>query len=142
MKEDKIFNNKYNLGDVEFEYFGEIKIDNPDSYVGDLFEEYLSSTFQERLYEIFHESPFYENFSKNKRVSKNEVMLIYYYFEEKLNSDNQLTPIEKFIGIAEFMNIPYEMLYQEMPPTYKEYVLKELDKKYDIFSKRKIKRLF
>jgi hypothetical protein len=40
------------------------------------------------------------------------------------------------------MTISYDVLYQELGPVYKEKILRELDGKYDIFNRRKIKRLF
>ena len=38
MKEDKIFNNRYNTGDIEFEQFPKMRIDSPDNF--DILEEY------------------------------------------------------------------------------------------------------
>jgi hypothetical protein len=141
MKEDKIFNNKFNTGDVEYEVFGKISV-KADFVSRDAHDEYVEGILQEDIYEIFINSIYYEEFSKNKKVSKSEAANIYYYFDDRLPANDDITAIEKFINIAEFMSIPYEVLYNELAPVYKEKLLRELDNKYQIFSKRKIKRLF
>lgn len=141
MKEDKIFNNRFNAGDVEYEVFGKISIKSEFSS-GNAYDEYNDKNLQDEIYEIFINSKYYEEYSKNKKVPKNEVAEIYYYFDEKLPASAEITPVDKFIAIAEFMSISYDVLYNELAPVYKEKLLRELDSKYSIFSKRKIKRLF
>jgi hypothetical protein len=141
MKEDKIFNNRYNTGEIDFEVFGPIKVH--DKFIPrDVFEEFSDNQMQEDLYEIFVLADFFEEYSKNKKVVKSDVAKVYYYFDEKLDKTKRMSAIEKFVAIAEFMSIPYEQLYEELAPVYKEAVLKELDLKYKIFAKRNIKRLF
>jgi hypothetical protein len=141
MKEDKIFNNRYNTGDIEYETFGAIKVH--DKYVPrDTFEEYTDNRLQEDLYEIFQASDFYEDYSKNKKVVRSDVARIYYYFDDNLKNSKGMAAVEKFVAVAEFMSISYDLLYEELAPTYKEALLKELDGKYDIFRKKNIKRLF
>jgi hypothetical protein len=141
MKEDKIFNNRYNTGEIEYEVFGKIQVH--DKFLPkDVFEEYTNSKLQDELYEIFANSDFYEEYSKNKKVVRSDVSRVYYYFDDNLENTKSISPIEKFIAIADFMSIPYEQLYEELAPVYKEVLLRELDDKYKIFTKRKIKRLF
>jgi hypothetical protein len=119
MKEDKIFNNRYNTGDIEYETFGAIKVH--DKYIPrDTFEEYTDNRLQEDLYEVFQTSDFYDNLRNSKGIP----------------------PVEKFVAVAEFMSISYDLLYEELAPVYKEALLKELDVKYNIFKKKNIKRLF
>jgi hypothetical protein len=141
MKEDKIFNNRYNSGEIDFEIFGKITIIDSSSR-DDVFDEYYERKIQQDIYEIFIGSKYYEEYTKNKKVPKSEVAEIYYYFDERLPETEEVNAIEKFINIAEFMSISYEVLYQELGPVYKEKLLRELDKKYKVFSKKKIKRLF
>ena len=141
MKEDKIFNNRYNTGDLEFEQFGKIE-PNDIHKPHDGFEDYIAQTIQNDLFKIFQESKFYDEYSKSKKVTRGESAEIYYYFAERLSTSEAITSIEKFINIAEFMSISYEILYEELAPSYKEEILKELDKKYGIFKKKKIHRLF
>jgi hypothetical protein len=141
MKEDKIFNNRYNTGDIEYETFGAIKVH--DKYIPrDTFEEYTDNRLQEDLYEVFQTSDFYEEYSKNKKVVRSDVAKIYYYFDDNLRNSKGIPPVEKFVAVAEFMSISYDLLYEELAPVYKEALLKELDVKYNIFKKKNIKRLF
>jgi hypothetical protein len=52
MKEDKIFNNRYNTGEIEYEVFGKIQVH--DKFLPkDVFEEYTNTKLQDELYEIF-----------------------------------------------------------------------------------------
>jgi len=141
MKEDKIFNNKFNTGEVEYEVFGKIT-PKAEFLSGDLYEEFNEKKLQDDIYKIFIESKYYDDYAKNKKVPKSEVAEIYYYFDDRLPESSDLTAVDKFINIAEFMNLSYEVLYQELAPVYKEKLLRELDGKYGIFTKRKIKRLF
>lgn len=141
MKEDKIFNNRYNTGDLEFEQFGKIEV-NDIHRPKDFFEEYIENQLQKDLYQIFLDADFYEEYNKSKKVPRSEVSKIYYYFDERLKETEAITAIERFVNIAEFMSISYDVLYEEFAPVYKEKLLKELDFKYGIFKKRKIHRLF
>jgi len=141
MKEDKIFNNKYNTGDFEYEVFGEIQV-HSSFLPKDIFDEYDDNEIQHELHEVFVNADFYSEYIKNKKVLRGDVVKIYCYFDENLKNSKNLSSVTKFIAIADFMSIPYELLYEEMPPIYKEAVLKELDQKYNIFSKRNIHRLF
>lgn len=141
MKEDKIFNNRYNTGEYDFERFGKIEIIDI-LRPRDVFDEYIEQKVQEDLFNIFQDAPFYETYSKSKKVSRSDSAEIFYYFESRLKSSELVSCIDKFICIADFMSISYEVLYEELAPTYKELILKELDAKYAIFKKRKIHRLF
>lgn len=141
MKEDKIFNNRFNSGDLEFEIFGAIKLHGGDTAT-DIYEDYIESRMQQDVYKIFIESPYYEEYSKNRKVSKNSVGEIYYYFDKRIPDSADTSAIDRFTNIADFMGIPYEVLYNELAPTYKENILRELDHKYQVFKRNKIKRLF
>ena len=71
-----------------------------------------------------------------------ETAEIYYYFEEHIPHTKDLSKIDLFIHIADFMSMEYHVLYNELGAPSKELLLKELDHKYSIFKKRNIKRLF
>jgi len=141
MKEDKIFNNRFNTGEIQYESFGKIQVH--DKFLPkDFFEEYAESELQQEIYTIFLVAPFYEEYAKVKKVAKSDAAKVYYYFDEQLKNTKELPAIEKFIAIAEFMSISYDVLYEELGPVFKEALLKELDDKYKIFKKKNIKRLF
>lgn len=141
MKDDKIFNNKFNSGEVEYEAFGKLNVKS-EFTSGDLYEEYNESKIQNDIYEIFVESKYYEEYTKSKKVPKGEIADLYYYFDERIPETHEVTIIEKFINVAEFMSISYDDLYKALGPSYQEKILRELDNKYGIFKKKKIKRLF
>jgi len=141
MKEDKIFNNKFNSGDVEYEAFGKINVKS-EFASGDLYEEYNETKIQNDIYEIFRHSKYFTEYSKNKKVPKGEIAEMYYYFDERIPETQEVTIVEKFIGVAEFMSISYDDLYKSLGTSYQEKIIRELDNKYGIFKKKKIKRLF
>jgi len=143
MAEDKIFNNKFNTGAIDFEVFGEIrKINLHGDGDNDVFDDYHSLEFQKTLYEVYIEAPFYEEYSTGKKVPKTEVANIYYYFEKAFPNTKDVSKIDMFVHVAEFMSIEYNVLYRELGAPNKEILLKELDRKYDVFKKNKIRRLF
>jgi hypothetical protein len=139
MKEDKIFNNSFNRGDIEYELFGEIKV--VQEATGDLYEDYIETKLQEDLYKIYKESPYSGDFEKTRKNSKSVLAEIYYYFDDRLKSDD-MSAVERFTAIAEFMTAPYDTLFNELGSAYQDRIIRELDGKYKIFAKKNIKRLF
>ena len=149
MKDDKIINNAYNSGDIEYENFvGSIKIHDS---VYDLYQDQLSDDIsqvrtlkmlEEEMYELFIVSPYYNKYKKNKKVDKTDLINIYYYFKEKLCLAKKYSNMEIFISIAEFFQVNYEYLYQEVGVLDKESLLKELSEKYGLQNRIKTKKLF
>jgi hypothetical protein len=140
MKEDKIFNNRYNTGEIEYEPFPRMRIDMPDSF--DVMDEYTSMEVQHLLLEIFQTAPFYQSYIANRKIPKGDSCKIFYYFETELDKTRDMRLMEKFIAVADFMEIGYEVLYREISVKHKEVLLKEMDEEYGIFKKKKIHRLF
>ena len=139
-KEDKIFNNKYNTGEISYEPFPKIRIDVPENF--DILDEYLAHEMQKLLLKIFQESSFFESLTNNRKIPKGESCKIFYHFEIELNALKDMGLIEKFILVADFMEISYDILYKELSVKHKETLLKEMDDEYGIFKKRNIHRLF
>lgn len=82
-RNDKIFGNDYNTGNVEFEFFGKIKIKdewNPESeeFTDNSYEGWERQQLREELYAIFEESTFREKYSKIKKVPKTEMVRIFF----------------------------------------------------------------
>lgn len=140
MKEDKIFNNRYNTGEIEFEPFPKMRIDTPHNL--DILSDYTSLELQKQLMVIFATSPFYETYVANKKIPKGESCKIFYYFETELDKVQEMRLMEKFIAIADFMEMAYEVLYREISVKHKENLLKDMDEEYGIFKRKKIHRLF
>jgi len=140
MKEDKIFNNRYNTGDIDYEPFPKMRIDTPDNF--DVIEEYSSQAMQVYLLEIFKAAPFFDQYTANRKIPKGESCKIFYYFETELSKTKDLQLMEKFILVADFMEMSYDVLYKEISIKHKEILLKDMDNKFGIFKKKNIHQLF
>lgn len=140
----KILNNKYNTGTIEFEHFGEFVVS--DTWIknqgGSTHENYEIEILNDDIYEIFKSAPFFEKYAATKKVKKDEILEVFWYFQERLKEPGRYTSIEKFLAIAGFMNINFKILYNILDIKYKEKILDEFNDKYDIFEKKNIKKLF
>lgn len=149
MKEDKILNNSFNSGELNYQEFTRpIKLDNRvsgnyEDQLGDIIEHRTMDMLNNMIYDIFKDSEFYEKYKNPKRVDKNDMIKMYYFFKEELSkSDKKFSSMEIFIGFAEFFQINYDQLYNEIRVSDKENLLKELNEKYGLKHKIKTKRLF
>lgn len=148
MKEDKIINNSFNSGEMNYQEFTVgIKIDSRvsslyDDQLGDVLEYRTRSLLNDKIYEFFIDSPFYEKYKNPKRVDKNDMIKMYYYFKELIMGIKNFSTMEMFIGFAEFFQINYDQLYAEIRVLDKESLLKELNDKYSLQNRIKTKRLF
>jgi hypothetical protein len=149
MKVDKIMNNSYNSGSVEHENFvGAIKLHDSvfdlykDQLSDDLIEYRTQKMLEEELYDLFKVSKYYEKYKKIKRIDKNDVLPVYYHFKENLLLSKKFSNMEIFIGIAEFFQINYDYLYQEIGVLDKERLLKEMSEKFGLDKRIKTKKLF
>ena len=148
MKHDKIINNSFNSGELVFKEFTQtIKIDSKvsglyEDQLGDIIEYRTMQVLNVEIYKIFEESPYYEKYKNPKRVDKNDMLKMYYYFKDAINKIKDYSPMEMFIGFAEFFQINYDQLYGEIRVLDKELLLKELNEKYGLHNRIKTKRLF
>ena len=145
-REDKIFGNDFNTGSVEFEFFGKIKMSEPEASSGSEFHDnsythWEKQQLREELYEIFENSTFREKYSRIKKVPKNEMVKIYYYFADQLTKE-KYTAVQTFTEIAEFMKMNYKDMFHQLLPIDKQLIIQELNEDYNVLDKRKIKRLF
>ena len=149
MKEDKIINNSYNTGELDFEAFsGTMKIDErvssryDDQHSENMMEVQTLKALNEQIYEIFQESPFHEKYKNPKRVDKSDMVKMYYYFKERLVKENSYSSSQIFMGFAEFFQINYDQLYGEIGVMDKENLLKELHQHQGLKNKIQTKKLF
>ena len=148
MKEDKIINNSFNSGELNYQEFTQtIKVDNRvsslyEDQLGDIIEYRTIQRLNAEIYLIFEESPYYEKYKNPKRVDKNDMLKMYYYFKNAINETKGFSVMEIFIGFAEFFQINYDQLYGEIRVSDKEDLLKELNEKYGLKNRIKTKRLF
>lgn len=143
---DKIFGNDYNTGNVEFEFFGKIKIKdewNPESeeFTDNSYEGWERQQLREELYAIFEESTFREKYAKIKKVPKTEMVRIYYHFSDNI-SKGKYSAVQVFTEIAEFMKMNYKEMFHQLLPVDKQNIVQELNDEYNVLNKRNIKRLF
>lgn len=144
-KEDKIFGNSFNMGNIEIDNFNEIKIETSyaRSHLGNCYdtEEYnLRKDLIEEVMVAFKASQWGE-MPLTKKFSKDLMPYIFIDIYKNVEKPGR-TAVDIFIGIAEFMDVSYERMYEITPMKIKEQILKELDDSYKILSKRKLNRLF
>ena len=149
MREDKILNNSYNTGDIDYEAFtAPMKIDDR---VASLYDDQLSDNLidvrtekrlDEDLYKLFLDSPFYLKYKNPKRVDKGDMSKMYYYFKGELAKSKSYSGMQIFISFAEFFQINYDQLYAEIGVLDKEGLLKELSEKGKVKNKIKTRKLF
>lgn len=149
MKEDKIINNSFNTGEQNYEDFsGIMKIHESvfamyeDQLGENIIEHRTLKMLDAELYDLFEESPYFEKYKKPKRADGNDRIKMYYYFKERLLKEKKYSNTEIFIAFAEFFQVNYDQLYNEVSVSDKENLLKELNQKYGLEHKIKTKKLF
>lgn len=104
-------------------------------------EEYLHrKKLEETVYGAFQSSRWYP-LSYKKKIPKDLVPHLFQDVLEKLEG-TEFTFSEKFVVICDFISITYIKAYELIPVKYKEIIINELESKFSVLSKRKIKRLF
>jgi hypothetical protein len=148
-KIDKIINNSFNSGDLNYEEFsGIMKVHDSvfslyEDQLGDnIIETRTLKMLDDELYAIFEKSPYFEKYKKPKRADGNDRIKMYYYFKEELLKQRKYSNMEIFIAFAEFFQVNYDQLYSEVSVLDKENLLRELSSKYGLADKIKTKKLF
>jgi len=104
-------------------------------------EEYLyRKKLEETVFAAFQSSRWYP-LSYKKKIPKDLIPHLFQDVLEKLE-DSEFGFSEKFVVICDFINVPYTKAYDLIPAKFKETIINELELKYGVLSKRKIKRLF
>lgn len=123
MLEDKIINNNYN--NVEY---GSTTLNTSSISVSpmvyDRYEESLCENIEdlytrkdlfERLLKIYEESPYYAKYGKDvKKLEKRDIADVYYTFKAKLKEDTSFSLVQIFCTIAEFFDLNYKTLYNDV----------------------------
>jgi hypothetical protein len=125
-------------------------------FFGDSFQDYRSfktsidydqeegvrhlTLLNERIYEVYHASR-WSALGPNKKVPKDLIPFIFQEMFEQLEA-SEFSMVEKFVTICDFMNINYAKAYELIHMKYKESIVIEMDKKFGIVSKKKIKKIF
>jgi len=143
---DKIFNNDYNTGNLDFEEYSTPKVD--DDYVEDHLEYCYDSgeyhekkILMERIDEQFKGSTVGKELGIKRKIPKHLLPTIYLEIKNAFK-ENELTESQFFINVAEYFGMSYEILYENIPAIYREELVKELDNKFAILNRKGIKKLF
>jgi len=149
MRVDKILNNSYNTGEIEYQKFSDvIKIDDKvsgqyrENTSDDITMVRREKLLAEQIYLHFKTSEFFEKYKIPKRVDKSDMIKMFYFFKGFLSKEKTFSNIEIFIGFAEFFQINYDQLYTEIGVRDKEEILRELHDGNNIRQKIKTKKLF
>jgi hypothetical protein len=149
MKEDKILNNSFNSGEIEYQAFNSpIRIDDKvagqyrESWSETIVEDRTIKLLEARLFKEFEKSEFFEKYKVPKRVDKSDMIKMYYFFKEKLLDEKAYSDVEIFVGFAEFFQINYDQLYAQVGVKDKEGLLRELHETLHLTKKIQTKKLF
>lgn len=123
MLEDKIINN--NFDNVEYGteglHGGLIEIDprvrdNYEESTSDNIEDiYTRKKIYDDLMSMYESSPFYQKYGQNiKKLEKKDMSDVYYTFKEKLLAHNDYSIIQIVCAIAEFFEMNYKTLYNDV----------------------------
>ena len=139
---DKIFG-AHNNSESTNEFRESFDMDQSHKMLEDSYDEedYLHrKKLEETVYQAFQSSRWYP-LSYKKKIPKDLVPHLFQDVLEKLEG-TEFSFSEKFVVICDFVTIPYVKAYELIPAKYKEIIINELETKFSILSKRKIKRLF
>jgi hypothetical protein len=139
---DKIFG-AHNNPTKDNDYNDSFDIDQTHNILSETYdeEEYLHrKKLEELVYEAFQTSRWFP-LSYKKKIPKDLVPHLFQEILEKLE-DSEFSFSEKFVSICDYVQIPYAKAYEIAPIKYKEIIINELEAKYSILTKRKIRKLF
>ena len=153
MLEDKIINNSYDAVEYGTESLKPTSI-SISPLVSDRYEESISENIDEvflrkQLYEdvanIYENSKYFAKYGKEyKKLEKADVADIYYSFKNELKKTNDYNIVQIFCAIAEFFELNYKTLYNDIITIEdKAAILENLKETYGLEKEfAKSKRLF
>ena len=146
-KRDKIFDNDYNTGNLDFEEYTNLpKVDVVYSETN-LEECYDSLEYARRMKlenlvdEFFKNTEFGKIFASKKKIPKQILPQVFVSIREQFKA-GEYTGTEIFTNIADYFGINYEVLYENIPSVYRAELVRELDEKYGVLKRKGVKRLF
>lgn len=144
MKTDKIFNNTYGDQNLNEE---PISFNVAPSYVDDMdhddrihydilikkIDEIIKGSQFEHLNKVTHTGVI-------KKLNKVQINEVFFYVIERLGTT--YTRVDLFSVISDYFDIFPNKFYNSLSNKFKDELIKELDDKYNILEKRKIRKLF
>lgn len=147
MAKDKIFDNSFNEGTLDVASDAPIQIDG--FYKANYLQgEYDPEKFMrlEKLIEYVHElienNEDFSGILKNKKIIKRLVPNILEFLLEKLDEETEFSFTEKFFAICEILDIRESIIYESLPPYYKQVALKEISGYTSLKKQENTTRLF
>ena len=139
---DKILG-AHNNPSKDYEYVDSYEVDSDNSFLDQYYDEEEHNhkiKLEELIYSAFQESRWFP-LNYKKKIPKD---LVPHVFEEVLDKlgESEFSFSEKFVSICDYIGVNYAKAYEIIPIKYKEMVINELETKFNILSKKKIKRLF
>jgi hypothetical protein len=139
---DKILG-AHNNPTKDYEYVDSYDVDSESSFLDQYYDEEEHNhkiKLEELIYSAFQESRWFP-LNYKKKIPKD---LVPHVFEEVLDKleESEYSFSEKFVSICDYIGVNYAKAYEIIPIKYKEMVINELETKFNILSKKKIKRLF
>ena len=144
--EDKIFNNSY--GNVEFET-GDIKFELDPAIYNEVYQDLNDELDMKMMYEALDEiieGSEYEKYNMPNedgeipKLSKEQINKVFLYVIGKLK--RRYTIVDLFVIVSEYFDILPTKFYGALSNQTKNELIDELDKRYNVFNKKKYKKLF
>ena len=122
--QDKIGNSSYDNVDYGVERTTQTPI-QIDPYAEEMYEEatseniediYVKRKMMDVMNEIYEQSEYFSKYGgvKPKKVERSDLFGIYYYFKDELRKRSEYTIVQIFITIAEFFDLNYRTLYNDI----------------------------
>lgn len=122
--QDKIGNSSYDNKEYGLERTSQTPI-QIDPQAESMYEEATSEHIEEiyarrrmmdEMNKLYEKSEYFEKYGgcKPKKVERSDLMGIYYHFKEELQKLNEYNIVQIFITIAEFFDLNYKTLYNDI----------------------------
>lgn len=124
---DKILDNKFNNGDINYENLKppEIDVDYSSVFMEDYknnYDFFRDEQLEGIINKSWLNSIWYKTFGNRRRIPKEFLGDIYHYFRINLKTETY-TKCEVFLGISRYLNTRPEVLYQTLAQNYKEEIM-------------------
>ena len=144
MKDDKIFNNNYG----EREYTNEnIKFTLSPDYEDDFDpDDKIHYDFLFEKVDVLIQNSQFKNLNKQteegviKKLNKVQINEVFFYIIS--NVDSSYSKIDIFGVLSDYFDVFPNKFYNSLSNKFKDELINELDKKYDILKRKKINKLF
>ena len=144
MQEDKIFNNSYGEADLS-EFNSSFKLEAGFDDALDPDEQVHKDLMMRKLDSIISSSE-YAELNKTtpdgvvKKLNKMQINKVFSFVISEIG--NNYTKIELFGALSDYFDVFPNKFYNSLSNKYKDELIRELDRKYNILAKRNIRKLF